>query len=226
MRNARRVAEDDRRDARLETPEGRDAYWVELQAECAKSSLIGLLEETLALPGDIVECGVFRGGSLKRIARAARDVAPGKTIYGCDSYEGFPEDSVGSNDWTFFRRTSRLKDKFAGANHVPDRLARFCVAFGVNGRIVKGYFSDTLPSLPAARIAFLHIDSDTYSSHVECLTTLYDRIVPGGIVVFDDYDQPKWPGAKKAIDEFFALRLEKPALSTARKNGAWFVRKP
>jgi predicted O-methyltransferase YrrM len=225
-RDRKRIAEDDRVDALLATSEGREAFWSELDAQCRDSALIALLERVLPLDGDIIECGVFRGTSLKMIARSVMDRAPQKTIYACDSYEGFPEDGVGAKDTTFFRPASRLKGKFADASDVPERLMRFFSAYGVTGRIEKGYFADTLPALRDSRFCFLHIDSDTYQSHIECLELLYDRVVSGGIVVFDDYNEPRWPGAKRAIDEFFAPRAEKPALSKERKNSAWFVQKP
>ncbi len=225
-RDRQRIAEDERVDALLATGEGRSVYWAELDAQCRGSALIALLERALPLDGDIIECGVFRGTSLKMIARSVMDRAPKKTIFACDSYEGFPADGIGSKDTTLFRPVSRLKGKFAAATDVPERLTRFFSAYGVNGRIEKGYFSDTLPRLRESRFCFVHIDSDTYQSHVECLEILYDRVVPGGIVVFDDYNEPRWPGAKRAIDEFFSSRKEKPALSKERKISAWFVQKP
>jgi hypothetical protein len=225
-RDRQRIAEDDRVDALLATEDGRKTYWSELDAQCRDSSLVALLERVLKLDGDIIECGVFRGTSLKMIARSAKERAPQKVIHACDSYEGFPEDGVGAKDTTLFRSVSRLKGKFAAATDVPERLTRFFSAYGVNGRIEKGYFADTLPLLRDRQFCFVHIDSDTYQSHVECLGILYERVLPGGIVVFDDYKEPRWPGATRAIDEFFSSRTEKPALSKDRKIRAWFVQKP
>ena len=66
-KNARRVSRDNARDALLKTAEGRDEYIDQLAAECEKSSLIALLEDALTHRGDIVECGVFRGDSLRGV---------------------------------------------------------------------------------------------------------------------------------------------------------------
>jgi O-methyltransferase len=83
-----------------------------------------------------------------------------------------------------------------------------------------------LPALRDRTYCFIHVDCDIYESHLDCLNLLYDRLVPGGIVVFDDYAQPKWPGATRAVDEFFADRPERPVKLASRQNPAWYVRKP
>ena len=76
------------------------------------------------------------------------------------------------------------------------------------------------------RFCFIHLDVDIYSSYIECLDELYAKLVPGGVVVFDDYGSSKWPGAKKAVDEFFADKDASPGKSTERQDAAWYVRKP
>ena len=76
-------------------------------------------------------------------------------------------------------------------------------------QFAKGLFQDTLPSSRIARIALLHIDGDWYESVRTSLEYLYDKVVPGGIIQFDDYGY--WKGARKAIDEFLAQRrIEAP----------------
>lgn len=74
--------------------------------------------------------------------------------------------------------------------------------------LVKGWFSETLPCHPVDRIALLHIDADLYESYKEALQHLWPRVAVGGIVAFDEYHLPEWPGAKKAVDEFFAVMPE------------------
>jgi len=76
------------------------------------------------------------------------------------------------------------------------------------------------------QFCFIHLDVDIHSSYIECLTELYPKLVPGGVVVFDDYGSPKWPGAKKAVDELFSDKEESPCMSTERQDPAWYVRKP
>ena len=73
--------------------------------------------------------------------------------------------------------------------------------------LVKGFFNRSLSHYPPRPIALLHIDSDLYESYRDPLTHLYRWVAPGGIVAFDEYEQEeKWPGARRAIDEFFGDR--------------------
>ena len=226
LKDRKRVAADRRIDELLETEAGQRAYWDELEEKGRRSSLIELLESTLHLDGDVIECGVFRGKSLMMECRSVMAHAPDKRVYACDSFEGFPQDAVGDEDVSWFRFKFKLRRKFTVAGDVPDRLERFFAAYGVSGHVVKGFFSDTLGRFADQRFCFMHIDCDLYESHLDCLNMLYDRLVPGGVAVFDDYAQAKWPGATKAVDEFFAGRAEKPALLQSREIQAWYVRKP
>ena len=71
--------------------------------------------------------------------------------------------------------------------------------------VVKGYFEETIPtSYGSEPIAMLHLDCDLYNSYKVCLEGLYDKVAPGGLILFDEYQKTKnWPGASKAIDNFF-----------------------
>jgi hypothetical protein len=91
-------------------------------------------------------------------------------------------------------------------------------------RLVKGPFHETLASYEG-RIALLHLDCDLYESYRIALETLYRKVQPGGMVLFDEYDDERWPGARKAIDEFFAFRAEKPQ-AHPRCDWKYFVQKP
>jgi hypothetical protein len=225
QRDIDRIEHDRRIDLQLATEAGKAELWQEFAARGARNSLIGLLESVIDLPGDVIECGVFRASSTWTIARVVGERAPDKTIHALDSYAGFPDDQLSDHDTTLFRSKARIARKFRHANDVPERIERVFAAFGIRGGPVVGYFADTLPSVQAERFCFVHIDSDTYGSHLECLTALYDRVTPGGVIVFDDYHQRKWPGATKAIDEFLRDRPEKPQLEQSRELPAWYIRK-
>jgi hypothetical protein len=148
--------------------------------------------------------------------------APEKQFYACDSFQGFPEEQVGRVDVGFLRRLGNLRKKFKLAGDTPHRLRNIFAAFGVKGEPVIGYFSDTLPLLEHRPLCFIHLDCDIYSSYKECLDRLYKSLVPGGIVAFDEYRSRKWPGAERAVDEFFDARPEKPEAC----GKIWYVRKP
>lgn len=222
---------DQQLDERLTSEAFRDEYWAELGVEGEGDSLIGLLDSTLDLEGEVIECGVYRGSSLFRIAQRLKTAGSDKTVFACDSFEGFPAERVGKFDATFLRPISKLRGKFTGAGDVPERIERFCGYFGTPIQIAKGFFSETLPALTDRRYSFIHLDVDLYESYVECLDLLYPCLTPGGVVVFDDYNPSrlpgvaKWPGATRAVNEFFADRPETVEQCTDRERPAWFVRK-
>ena len=95
-------------------------------------------------------------------------------------------------------------------------------------RFVPGFFEDTLDKYRGAGIALLHADVDLYKSYTEILDKLYPKIVPGGIIAFDEYLRPTelshYPGAHKAIDEY--LGDKKYLIQTDRVTGKFFLVKP
>lgn len=221
----RRLERDLEIDRMLQTDAGRQQYWEMIAERCAADSMIALLETTLHLPGDVIECGVYRGSSIQTIGRTLADRAPEKTIYACDSFEGFPEEGVGRVDVGFLRFLSRIRKKFRTCADTPERLQKIFSLFNIRGEIVRGYFSDTLGQFAAHKFCFIHLDCDIYSSYMDCLNTLYDNLVPGGVIVFDDYRSPKWPGAEKAVNEFFGRVGGDILQCTERKEPSWYVRK-
>ena len=84
---------------------------------------------------------------------------------------------------------------------VPQRL------IANNLHLVRGYF-ERLASALRGHIALLHLDCDLFESYTCCLNLLYDKVVPGGLIMFDEYEDPHYPGAKTAIDAFFSNRPE------------------
>ena len=223
----KRLKSDLKLDEKLRSEAGRARYWEQLAEQAVKDSMIDLFNESLQFDGDVIECGVYRGGSLFKLCRALKESsAQKKIIYACDSFEGFPEGHVSLFDRTLFRSLRLLRAKFRLAEDVPDRINRFAEYYNVPVKVVKGFFSETLPKIDAGGFCFIHLDVDIYESYKECLERLYPLLVPGGVVVFDDYNSSRWPGAKKAVDAYFAKRPECIEKSTKRKRAAWYVRKP
>jgi len=218
-----RVNETERINNLLTSSDGQKKYLQELDTICQNNSLIFLAEQSLQYEGDIIEFGVFRGHSIRALSKLVIDSSSQKKIYACDSYEGFPEDGITHEDVSWFRPISRLRKKFRNSQDIPEHLEGFFSKFNINGKIVKGYFKDTLPKLDIKKASFVHLDCDSYSSHVECLNFIYDKVVKGGVIVFDDYRHKKWPGATKAIDEFFLDKPEKLLKCTERKIPAWYL---
>ena len=138
------------------------------------------LDSTLG-SGLIAEFGVATGRTINHIAR----LKPKDIIHGFDSFEGLPEDWTSRMPKGFFRRTAVPKVRENVELHV-------------------GWFDITLPGFKAkygdTPLQLLHIDSDLYSSAVTILDTLKDNIVPGTVIIFDEYiNYPGWE-----LDEFKA----------------------
>jgi hypothetical protein len=166
------------------------------------------------LEGDIVECGVASGRSLMMFAFLIKDSGGGRHLYGFDSFEGFPEPSFEDRDDS---PESRRRNVQKGQNKSPLNITwQFLLNNLTDMRgnrdeqfvnkhitLIKGYFNQTLLNYPGKQIALLHIDCDLYGAYLTVLETLYHRVVKGGLILFDEYNEKKFPGATKAIDSFF-----------------------
>lgn len=164
------------------------------------------------IQGSILECGVYRGATLLGMAHilTKRDVHA--RLYGLDSFEGFPqptpEDAQPGGQLHPDVRPGALGDTSYGALEARIRL----LGWQDRIRLIKGFFEDTLETLVRERFSLVHLDCDLYSSYKTCLDFTYPRMLPGGVIVLDDYRLPAnvYPGADRAVDEFFANRPEKP----------------
>ena len=79
--------------------------------------------------------------------------------------------------------------------------------------LIPGYCVETLEKLPEKKYSFVYLDCDIYdSSYRQTLRYFYGRMSPGGIILFDEYDDPPWPGCNLAVDEFLADKPEKPVV--------------
>jgi hypothetical protein len=150
--------------------------------------------------GDFVECGCARGGSAALMALTLARLGQRRKLWLFDTFEGLPAPTSDDPDFEIARL---LIGKCRG--QIEEVRAFFHELEAAEGvEFVKGLFRDTLPLSGIDRIALLHIDGDWYESVRVCLEDLYDKVVPGGIIQFDDYGY--WKGARKAVDEFMAQR--------------------
>jgi hypothetical protein len=172
------------------------------------NNLITLLERTRNVQGDIAECGVYRGSTLVAMAIYVTQQKIAKTLYGFDSFEGFADDIV--QDMELGGAELDCK-RPGGMNETSyEVVAKKVKLFGLqNVRLTKGYFENTLHNFSELVFSFVHLDCDTYNSYKECLEFFYPRLSRGGIILFDEYNDPPWPGCNKAVDEFFAGRPER-----------------
>ena len=165
-----------------------------------------MVEQVRGIEGDIVECGVSIGHGALLFTLLSDYFHRPRIYYGFDSFEGFPEPGVDDettpiNGAGFWASPPETVYKVLRDGRLTDE------AIGNRIRLVKGWFDKTLP-VYNGRIALLHLDCDLYESYRISLEALYDKVEPGGVIMFDEYRDERWPGAAKAIDEFFADRPE------------------
>ena len=138
-----------------------------------------------APPGAFVEVGVYQGGSAWHLYQVAE--RQGRTLHLFDTFTGIPH--KGDLD------THAIGDY--GNVDLKNLRADF-----PNAVFHVGVFPATLPG-DLRGLAFVHVDCDQYAGHRACIDLLYPRLVPGGIMMFDDY--PVLRGAKQAVEETFPL---------------------
>jgi len=175
-------------------------------------ALSNAIDQTCHLEGAIVECGVFRGCTLLGMAHRLRILGiRDASLVGCDSFQGFPaptkEDAL--QDGSFHEVTR--EGVFHETSYEGVSLRISALGYAPNIRLLKGFFADSLPQLSKMTFKVVHLDCDLYQSYVTCLNFFYPRLIPGGYMVFDEYDfsAPAYPGAKKAIDGFLRDKPEK-----------------
>jgi hypothetical protein len=184
--------------------------------------------------GDLVECGVWRGGSIMMAALTLLELNDtSRSLYLFDTFEGLPrpggedEDFAGNkqyNEWTRHRRTDSSSD-WAYASIEEVRANFDSIGYPSEKVIfVKGMVQDTLPNNAPDRIALLRLDTDWHQSTVWELKHLYERLSANGVLIIDDYGHLK--GQRKAVDEFFAERGEHPLLQRIDYSGRLLLKLP
>lgn len=171
---------------------------------------------TEGMTGAFVECGSCNGGTGAILARvAAKD---DRAVWLFDSFEGLPEPRPEDGE-----RAKSWVGQCLGQEEMVREVLSLVGARADGVNIVKGWFDATLGPAQTGPIALLHLDADWYESTMTILINFYDRVVPGGYLVFDDYGH--WPGCRRALDEFLASRGLHPTLMPSDNEGVWF-RKP
>lgn len=187
--------------------------------------LVRMIERTKALPGDIADCGVFRGGSTAGMGLYLRQHRIKKTIYGFDSFEGFdPESAAADMKLGGAENEDRHEHGFSATS--MDEVMQKARRFHLNVVLVPGYFSQSLPTLPQSiRFCFAHLDVNLYDSYKQCLEFFYPRMVAGGVILLDEYNDPPWPGCNKAVDEFLHDKPERLRVAESDNYQKWYFAK-
>jgi hypothetical protein len=167
-----------------------------------------------AVPGDIAECGVWRGGSMMAAARTLVECGDlTRTLYLYDTYEGMtpPDGRDKGIDGQSASELLEAQDKsdpnsvwcYATLDDVRATMSRTAYP-SERMHFVKGKVEDTIPASTPDRIAILRLDTDWYASTRHELEHLYPLLAPGGVLIIDDYGH--WAGCRQAVDEYFASR--------------------
>ena len=161
------------------------------------------------MPGAIVECGVFRGASLIRLA-TFRDIfsnPSAKKIIGFDTFSEYPEPDLPSD-----KIHMEQFAKGAGKDCItkPQLISVFVRKGISNIELIEGNIIETVPSYakqhPELRISLLHLDCTAYRPTLVALENLYDRLLPGGLVLLNGYGKEGIEGETGAVDDFFDIK--------------------
>ena len=162
------------------------------------------------IEGDVVECGVWRGGSSMVMASKLKGAQnTDRELFMYDTYDGMSEPSEkdlqhdGQAAGNMLAESDKEKDQiwcYSAIDEVKEnmRLTGFDIS---KIHFIQGKVEDTIPNMIPDKIAILRLDTDWYESTKHEMIHLFPRLVKGGVLIIDDYGH--WQGARKAIDEYF-----------------------
>ena len=166
----------------------------------------------LHLEGDFAECGVYKGGTAFLIAYAQNNRGiQDKRLHLFDTFTGMPAEA-GKDPSK--HRANDFGD--VSLTTIKKYLQDFpFVAFH------PGFIPETFKTVKDSKFAFVHVDVDLYQTTQDCCGFFYDRMVSGGVMIFDDFGFPRYRFAEKqAVDEFF---LDKPENPISLPTGQCFI---
>jgi O-methyltransferase len=179
------------------------------------------------IQGDVVECGVWRGGSMMAVAHTLLEQGDvGRGLHLFDTFEGMPEPTDKDVLWSGASASDLMvTETGANADMLWARASLEDVTEGMSStgypeelvHCVRGRVEETIPGRAPDRIALLRLDTDWYESSKHELEHLYARLSPGGVLILDDYAW--WKGARRATDEYFAAHPPAPLLVRVDDSG-------
>ncbi|MEL7274060.1 MAG: TylF/MycF/NovP-related O-methyltransferase [Pseudomonadota bacterium] len=183
--------------------------------------------------GDIVECGVWRGGSSMMAACGLlhhKDET--RQIWLYDTYEGMPDADerdrmaiTGQSANEILAGQERSEDNPYWAIAQIDTVRQNMAEIGfpaARTRLIKGMVESTIPEQSPDKIALLRLDTDWYSSTYHELVHLWPKLQKGGIIIIDDYGF--WQGARRAVEDYFSSRSDRPFLARIDVTGRMAVK--
>ncbi len=164
------------------------------------------------IPGAIVECGVWKGGSMMAVAETLKQSKnTDRELFLYDTFDGMSEptefDKTYSGDTaeTLLNKNSNKEKNLTWAYSALETVQKNMRSTGYPTeriKYIKGKVESTIPQTIPQNIALLRLDTDWYESTKHELLHLFPLLEKGGVLILDDYGH--WEGAKKAVDEFLA----------------------
>ena len=169
------------------------------------------------LPGDFVECGVYKGGYAKAIMNYLPFSETGKTYYMLDTFEGLSKDHLTSAELE-----AGLFDRYAGNyERCLDQVRRLFAGDPV--AIIPGTVPETLGQCLAQQVCYLSSDMNCVAPEIAAAEFFWDKLVPGAVVLLDDYGFPGHEEQKAAFDQFAASH-QAPLLALPTGQAVMFKR--
>ena len=168
-------------------------------------TLVWAARSAIVRPGDLVECGVFKGDMSWVIASLLGDKISQRTFYLYDSFEGFSPTLSSAAD---FPDNPQFLEFANEIYRDPKIYAAVVKRFAPmpHVKIIRGFVPESFKIAVPERIAFLHIDLNSPAAEIAALEQLFDRVVSGGYVVFDDYGWKLFKKQREAEDRFMSDR--------------------
>jgi len=164
------------------------------------------------VPGSVVECGVWKGGSMMAVAKTLIDLNRyDLDLYLFDTFEGMPKPSKFDFDDSNQSAINEFNTKQLDENSSDwcratiDEVTKTMYSIDYPREkihLIKGKVEETIPKDAPETISILRLDTDWYESTKHELENLFPRLSKGGVLVIDDYGY--WAGARKAVDEYFS----------------------
>jgi O-methyltransferase len=174
------------------------------------------------IEGDIVECGVWKGG----VSAAMAELFNGKkTIHLFDSFQGLPEakkiDGPAAIQWQREVDSPMYHDNCTAEEAFV--IEAFKQAGIENYKIYKGWFQDTLDRFDGSKISILRLDADWYDSTIVCFEKLFPLVSTGGLIILDDYYT--WDGCAKAVHDYLSKNQSISRISQMNNEFAYIIKK-
>jgi O-methyltransferase len=188
--------------------------------------------QSRGVEGSLIECGVWRGGSVLAMILALQAVdADPRDIYLYDTFDGMteptehdrsPHERSAIETWDEAKRNDQMpwSPMFGPEAFSEAQVRETLLATGYPRdrlHFIRGPVEQTLPDAAPSSLALLRLDTDWYESTRHELIHLYPRLVPGGVLIIDDYGH--WEGARRAVDEYFASVAPRPLFNRIDYTG-------